>query len=175
MVSSATGLSPFQCSLGYQPPLFPSQEMEAVVPSVRAHLRQFRRVWKEARDSMLQSRDRVQRVANRRRVPAPVYRLGQRVWLLAKDLPLPTVSHKLAPRYVGPYTVLKIINPSALRLQLPSSLKVHPVFHVSQVKPVADSDLSPLAPAPPLLRAATWSGRSTGSLRSVAVVGGFII
>ena len=38
MVSSATGLSPFLCSLGYQPPLFPSQEMEAAVPSIRSHL-----------------------------------------------------------------------------------------------------------------------------------------
>ena len=32
MVSSATGLSPFLCSLSYQPPLFPSQETEAAVP-----------------------------------------------------------------------------------------------------------------------------------------------
>ena len=149
MVSSATGLSPFQCSLGYQPPLFTSKETEAALPSIRAYLRWCWRVWKVARDSMLLSRDRIQRVTNRQRVPAPVYHLGQRVWLLAKDLPFLTVSRKLAPRYVGPYTILKIINPSALRLQLPSSLKVHPVFHVSQVKPVADSDLSPPAPAPP--------------------------
>ena len=152
MVSSATGLSPFQCSLGYQPPLFPSQEMEAAVPSVQAHLRRGWRVWKAARDSMLLTRDRVLWVANRRRLPAPVYRPSERVWLLAKDLPLPTVSRKLAPHYVGPYTIDKIINPSALRLQLPSSLKVHPVFHVAQVKLVADSDLSPPAPAPPLPR-----------------------
>ena len=33
--SSATGLSPFQCSWGYQPPLFPEQEHEASVPSVQ--------------------------------------------------------------------------------------------------------------------------------------------
>ena len=98
---------------------------------------------------MLLSRDWVQQVANRRRVPAPAYRPGQRVWLLAKDLPLPTVSRKLAPRYVGPHTIDHVINPSALRLQLPSSLKVHPVFHVSQVKPVADCDLSLPAAAPP--------------------------
>ena len=166
MVSSATGLSPFQCFLGYQPPLFPSQEMEAAVHSIRAHLRRCRRVWKAARDSMLLSRDRVQRVADRGCQPQPTVR----VWLLGKDLPLPAVSRKLAPRYVGPYTIVKIINPSALRLQLPSSLKVHPVFHVSQVKPVADSNLSPPTPAPPPpapLRVATWFGRSTGSLRSI--------
>ena len=120
-----------------------------VVPSVRALLHRCRHVWKAARHSMLSNQERVQRAANRRRVPAPAYRLGQKVWLLAKDLPLPTLSRKLAPRYVGPYTVERVINPSALRLQLPSSLKVHTLFHVSQVKPVAVSALSPPAPTPP--------------------------
>ena len=98
---------------------------------------------------MITNRDRVERSANRRRVPAPAYRPGQRVWLLARDLHLPTVSRKLAPRYVGPYPIAQVINPSALRLTLPPSLKVHPVFHVSQVKPVATSGLSPPAPTPP--------------------------
>ena len=111
MVSSATGLSPFQCSLGYQPPLFPSQETEAAVPSVRAHFRRCRRVWKAARDSMLLYIDRVQRVANRRRVPAPVYHPGQKVWLLAKDLPLPTVSRKLAMLVPTPYSNNKYFSP----------------------------------------------------------------
>uniref|UniRef100_A0A3Q3FKI6 Gypsy retrotransposon integrase-like protein 1 n=1 Tax=Kryptolebias marmoratus TaxID=37003 RepID=A0A3Q3FKI6_KRYMA len=38
-ISSATGLSPFEASLGYNPPLFPSFEPELTVPSVQAHLR----------------------------------------------------------------------------------------------------------------------------------------
>ena len=71
---------------------------------------------------MTTNRDRVERSANRQRVPAPAYRPGQRVWLVAKDLPLSSVSRKLAPRYVGPYTIAQVINPSALRLTLPPSL-----------------------------------------------------
>ncbi len=35
---SSTGLSPFQCCLGYQPPLFPSQESDAIVPSAHAFI-----------------------------------------------------------------------------------------------------------------------------------------
>ena len=143
MVSSATSLSPFLCSLGYQPPLFPSQETEAAVPSVWAHLRRCRRVWKAARDAMTHTRDRVQRVANRQRVPAPAYRPGQKVWLLARDLPLPTFSRNLAPRYVGPYSIEKVINPSTLRVHLPSSLKIHPVFHISAC-PCSPTALYPL-------------------------------
>ena len=42
---------------------------------------------------------------------------------------------KLAPRYVGPYRILKRCNPVAYRLQLPDILSVvHNVFHVSQLK-----------------------------------------
>ena len=42
---------------------------------------------------------------------------------------------KLAPRYVGPYKVLKQCGLVAYRLQLPNFLStVHNVFHVSQLK-----------------------------------------
>ena len=45
------------------------------------------------------------------------------------------VHGKLAPRYVGPYQILKQCNPVAYRLQLPDILSgVHDVFHVSQLK-----------------------------------------
>ena len=73
MVSLATGLSPFQCYLGYQPPLFSSQETEVVVPSVRAQLHRCRRMWRMARNSMVSNSNRVQHAANQRRVPAPGY------------------------------------------------------------------------------------------------------
>ena len=42
---------------------------------------------------------------------------------------------KLAPRYVGPYKILRQCGPIAYRLQLPEILSVvHKVFHVSQLK-----------------------------------------
>ena len=52
LVSSATGMSPFMVSNGFQPPLFPSQETEVTVPSVQAHLRRARRVGREARAAL---------------------------------------------------------------------------------------------------------------------------
>jgi hypothetical protein len=45
------------------------------------------------------------------------------------------IGGKLAPRYVGPYKILKQCGPVAYRLQLPDILSaVHNVFHVSQLK-----------------------------------------
>lgn len=42
---------------------------------------------------------------------------------------------KLNPRYIGPFEIISIVGPVAYKLQLPIELnKVHPVFHVSNLK-----------------------------------------
>ncbi|KAI2650098.1 Retrovirus-related Pol polyprotein from transposon 17.6 [Labeo rohita] len=44
---------------------------------------------------------------------------------------------KLAPKLIGPFTVTKILSPVAVRLKLPPAYRrIHPVFHVSKLKPV---------------------------------------
>uniref|UniRef100_A0A3B3H296 Gypsy retrotransposon integrase-like protein 1 n=1 Tax=Oryzias latipes TaxID=8090 RepID=A0A3B3H296_ORYLA len=147
--TSATGISPFKCVFGYEPPLFAALEPDVAVPSVHALVRRCRRIWEAARQVLVRQQDRVKAAADRRRRPAPTYRPGQKVWLSTKDLNLHVPSRKLAPRFVGPFPVSKVINPAAVRLRLPRSLRVHPTFHVSKVKPVVDSSLMPPSEPPP--------------------------
>lgn len=103
---------------------------------------------------------RTKLAADRCRSSPPTYVCGQRVWLSTKDLPLRALSRKLAPRFLGPYRITKVVNPAAVRLELPPTLgRVHPVFHVSRVKPIFPATNRPAPPPPPS------RGWLSGSLR----------
>ncbi|KAL2089934.1 hypothetical protein ACEWY4_014622 [Coilia grayii] len=152
LTCSSTGMSPFQCVYGYQPPLFPSQEGEVSCPSALANARRCRRTWARARVALRKAVASYSAGANRRRTPAPEYRVGQRVWLSAKDLPVRVESRKLAARFLGPFLVERVISPTAVRLRLPTTMRVHPTFHVSRIKPVRVSPHTPVVPPPPAPR-----------------------
>ncbi|KAK7891460.1 hypothetical protein WMY93_023423 [Mugilogobius chulae] len=109
---------------GYQPPLFPAQEQEVAVPSVQVHMRRCRSIWRTARAALLRTVARNKQMADQHRRQAPTYQPGQRVWLSSRDLPLQVDSRKLAPKYIGPYVVDRIINPSVGQLKAdPEKLK----------------------------------------------------
>nr|GLL21418.1 uncharacterized protein LOC109154913 [Ipomoea trifida] len=46
------------------------------------------------------------------------------------------IYHKLAPRYYGSYIIKKKLSAVAYKLALPTSARIHPVFHVSQLRRV---------------------------------------
>ncbi|XP_023809062.1 uncharacterized protein LOC111947114 [Oryzias latipes] len=150
--STATGISPFEASLGYSPPLFPSQELDLAVPSVQLHLQRCRDIWLQTRVALLRTKESNCQIANRHRVVSPNYQPGQKVWLSSRNIPLQASSRKLAPKFIGPYTIDRVINPVCVKLRLPAALKVNPTFHVSQVKPVTESPLCPPSASPPPAR-----------------------
>jgi hypothetical protein len=58
------------------------------------------------------------------------FKVGDMVLLLTKNLKLPGVKKKLSARFLGPFRVHDAIGSQAYRLALPTSYKIHNVFHV---------------------------------------------
>ena len=63
---------------------------------------------------------------------------------LQTDVPQAKLNNgnKLAPKYYGPYKVLQKIGSMAYKLELPSSSRVHPVFHFYFLKKVIRDKIS---------------------------------
>ncbi|XP_042245706.1 uncharacterized protein LOC121881927 [Thunnus maccoyii] len=76
--NASSGMTPFLCSLGYQPPLFPTQEVDIVVPSVQAHMRRCHRTCTWACTALLHATTRARAQADRHCTPAPNYSPGQK-------------------------------------------------------------------------------------------------
>ncbi|KAL0152896.1 hypothetical protein M9458_051800 [Cirrhinus mrigala] len=132
---ATTGLTPFQCILSFQPPLFPWSGEPSDVPSVDYWFRESERVWDEAHQHLQRAVRRQTTTADQRRSSAPEYQVGQKVWLSTRDIRLRLPCKKLSPRFVGPFTVVEQINSVTYKLQLPAQYRIHPTFHVSLLKP----------------------------------------
>ena len=76
----------------------------------------------------------MKRYADRGRKETEVWEKGDRVLLSTKDLVFkerPT--KKLTERYVGPYAIEEVVLSNAVKLQLPSSMRIHPVVNISRI------------------------------------------
>jgi len=92
--------------------------------------------------------------ANKTRHPDPDLKPGDKVWLQRKNIRTTRPWNKLDHKQIGPYTVLEKIGSRAYKLDLPPTVKIHPVFHFSLLEPTASTEPIPRhlqPPAPPLV------------------------
>src|SRR5882757_6974177 len=65
---------------------------------------------------------------------------GDKVWLDARNLHIRTPSRKLSPKRYGPYKVKEQVSLVTYRLKLPTSLRIHGVFHVDLLTPYHETE-----------------------------------
>ena len=90
--------------------------------------------------------------ADKDRLPAPAYQVGDEVWLLRWHIQTTHPSSKLDFKRLGRFKIIQKICSHPYKLDLPASRKCHPVFHVTLLEPAANNPLvGQKQPAPPAI------------------------
>ncbi len=64
------------------------------------------------------------------------FKMGERALLSSKNIKLRSAgTPKLQPKWLGPFMITKLMGTQACELELPKSMRIHDVFHVSLLKP----------------------------------------
>ena len=148
-IHTATNQSPFWANYGFHPSFLPNTIPESPVPAVQDRINFFQTNYQILQKTMRKAQEDFKKQHDRRRRGNPIFKVGDKVWLSSINLRLSCPSRKLGPRFVGPFVIKKEVNPVAFELALPASYKIHPVFHVSLLKPAVPSPFPGREELPP--------------------------
>jgi hypothetical protein len=141
--------TPFFLNYG-QHPLTPiTLGAENIVPSATAFVHGLQEHILNAKQALKQAQDRQKAYADTKRRDVS-FTPGDQVFLSTRHIQLKKskdMTKKLMPKWVGPFKVLDLVGPVAIKLELPAHMRLHNVFHVSLVKPYkAGGTVQPLPP-----------------------------
>jgi hypothetical protein len=79
--------------------------------------------------------------ADRRRKDHPNFKVGDKVWLLRKNIATTRPCAKLDYKRLKPLKIAKLVGLVACQLELPPQFKIHNVFHVSLLEPYHENPI----------------------------------
>ncbi len=149
-IQSSTGFSPFYLNYGLHPRTPNDVIRETPVVNANEFAEKISKMHEETRAALQKASLDMKKYADEYRQQAPDYQVGDKVMLDISNLRTTRPSKKLDLRRQGPFEIQEVISRSAYKLKLPTSWKVHPVFHVSLLRPYHDgSEIRPPAQIPP--------------------------
>ncbi|KAL6515928.1 hypothetical protein OROGR_019233 [Orobanche gracilis] len=151
---SSLGISPFEALFGRKPSLgntyIAGSSCNNTIDTTLSHRTT---ILHNIKASLQKAQQRMINQANKHRSDIE-FNEGDRVYLKLRSYRQISVrksdSHKLAPRYYGPFTILRRVGSVAYELELPKESRIHPVFHVSLLRPCLGSPPPLIAPLPHL-------------------------
>src|ERR1700742_3336994 len=150
-VHASTQHLPFYLDTGRHPRMvFEPRQRPSRIETVNDFADRMKASLDEAKAALTKAKDDMARYYNRKRIPTPVYKPGDKVYLDASDIQTTRPSRKLSHLRLGPYEVEKQVSSNAYRLRLPFAMRrLHPVFNVVKLSPAPEAPFPSRKPVPP--------------------------
>ena len=132
----ATKSSPFQINYRREPRMGFDIRKKRKNEKTEEFVREMKKRHEEARVALVKSQEEMKRQADRSRKEAEEYKIGDKVLISIKDFSMELmkrVMKKLMEKFIGPYVVKKIVSENVIELELPASLRIHPVVNVRRI------------------------------------------
>ena len=133
-VHTATKVSPFMANYGREMRIGGDIRKKGKVENVTEFVKRMKKVHEEAEAVLRKIQKEIKRYTDRGRKETEKWKKGDWVLLSTKDLVFKKrPSKKLMERYVGPYTIEEVVSSNAVKLRLPSSMRIHLVVNISRI------------------------------------------
>ena len=128
-------MTPFYAHQGYNPTFQMLVHNADTVPAVQQRLQQIDDIRTSLTSNLTTAQQRQAEYYNRHHAPARIYETGQLVWLDRRNIKTSRPCAKLDVKKLGPFKIRRKLHDNAYELDLPTSYRIHPVFHVSLLSP----------------------------------------
>ena len=136
-IYTATKILPFKANYGQDPRIGFEGRRKGKYEAAGKFVERIKKIQEKAKAALGKVQEEIKKFANRRRREEEEYRVGDLVLLSMKDLKWQMKgrrSEKLTEHFVGPYKVKGIVSSNAIELELPKSIRIHPVVNISRVQ-----------------------------------------
>jgi len=133
---SSTQTSPFKANYGQDPRMGFKGRKKGKYAGAEKFVEKMKEIQEEAKAALKKTQEDMRKYVDRKRSDIDEYKVGDLVMLSTKDLKYQMVgrrTEKLTKRFVGPYKIKEIISSNAVKLELPSIVRIHPVVNVSRI------------------------------------------
>jgi len=129
-------MTPFKANYGQDPRMGFKGRKKGKYKGAEKFVMKMKKIQEKAKVVLGKAQEEMKKYANRKRGEVNEYKVEDLVVLNTKDLKYQMArrrTEKLTERFVGPYKIKKIVSTNVVKLELPSTIRIHPMVNISRI------------------------------------------
>jgi RNase H-like domain found in reverse transcriptase/Reverse transcriptase (RNA-dependent DNA polymerase)/Integrase zinc binding domain/Chromo (CHRromatin Organisation MOdifier) domain/Integrase core domain len=155
---TSTKVSPFFANYGFHPrctlkvtATTPNSTATSSNPAAEEIVAKFKVIHEQIRKDLTDAQTKYKAQYDSKVKELPSFKVGDKVWLSRRNISTTRPSAKLDYKRLGPFRITQVVGESelAFKLELPPTMRIHPVFHGALLEPYHENTIPGRTQPPP--------------------------